>query len=69
MSESRLSTIFHEFGLSITDEENEILFKVASHSQLTLEETVHACFLYGLSTLLYKLQAEEIAGKCCGGEF
>jgi len=58
--------IFNQYDLSLTDQENDILFKVASETRLTVEETVHACFLAGLSQLLYKIRSEELRGSCCG---
>lgn len=66
MSTQKLYRLFNEFDLSITDEETEILYKVASSTHLTLSETTHACFLAGLSQMLYKIQEEEIRGSCCG---
>ena len=61
-----LNKLFNEYDLSLTDDENDLLYKVASHTKLTLAETTHACFLAGLSQLLYKIKAEELRGSCCG---
>ena len=67
MPEPNLYELFRDFDLQITNDEIDILYKIASNKQITIAEGIHTCFLCGLSTLLYKIRREEIAEKCCGG--
>ena len=66
MVNPELNNLFNQYELSLTDDENELLFKIASSCKLSLAEMTHACFLAGLSQLLYKIRSEEMRGSCCG---
>jgi len=66
MPDTTIYQLFKDFDLQITSDEIDIVYKVANHQKITIDEAIHTAFLMGLSSLLYKIRQEEISGSCCG---
>lgn len=66
MPSTTLYELFKDFNLTITQDEIDIIYKVANHQKISIDEAIHTSFLMGLSSLLYKIRQEEISGSCCG---